>query len=289
MLEYLGDKIKNEIFSFTNYDNLTEIRVRAAKGVFISYFDNYRKLSENRLTYIPDIADVEKIVLRLCNFSVFCAEESIKQGYITSNDGERVGICGKCVIGVGGKVQTIKDISSLVIRIPKQIKGFLQSFFDKYYTDSIKSCLVVSPPFGGKTTFIRELGRLISDEKKTDVLFVDERDELSASGKFDLGKNSDIMRYCDKRFGFYNGVRALNPKVIVCDELMDDNDVKGVIFAAASGVKTIATIHGNNLKDLQNKSEFNEIIKSGIFDIILELKDFIPKKVYIFDGGKIIC
>ncbi len=140
--------------------------------------------------------------------------------------------------------------------------------------------MIISPPFHGKTTFARDLGKQYSERLSINTLFIDERDEFSLGNSCDLGKCSDVIRYCDKKFGFYNGVRVMNPEVIVCDELSDESDFDGLNFAANSGVKVVATIHGDDLCDITKKEEGKRIIENKIFDYFVVLLNFKVYKIY---------
>ena len=268
MLDFLDYNLKNKIISL--FAKIFEVRLRQDKPVAVKGFDG-EKVSVKYLSYSTTKNDLEKIIYSLCNYSVYSVEESLKNGFITSNDGERVGVCGSCVLSLDNVI-TIKDFSSLCIRIPNDVKGCSNSYFNLF--SGIRSCLVVAKPFEGKTTFIRDLGRNYANEYN--VLFIDERDELSASGKFNLGKNADVIRYSTKKFGFYNGVRSYNPDVIVCDEIMSSDDLQAVQFALLSGVKVVATIHSDNIKNLLKKQFISAIFKNKLFDDIIVLDAFKP-------------
>ena len=197
--------------------------------------------------------------------------------------GERVGICGD-IINERGSVISIKNFTALCIRFPNQITGCAKEYYSKL--KSPKSCLVVSPPFHGKTTFIRDLARAYSDEFDKAVLIIDERDELSAGGNFTLGKNSEVLRFSSKQFGFENGVRALNPEVIVCDEIMTSEDINGVRFALNSGVKVVASTHGDSIENLLKKQGISTILEDNLFEDIIFLESFKIKEIYGGDEWK---
>ena len=80
--------------------------------------------------------------------------------------------------------------------------------------------------------------------------------------------------------GFFNGVRAYNPDVIVCDEIMSNDDCLGVEFARSSGVKVIASVHADNIKNLLKKQNISRIIKINTFDYIISLSNFKIAKIY---------
>ena len=82
--------------------------------------------------------------------------DEIINGYISYTGGIRIGVAGE-VVTQNNIVKTIKNISSLNIRIPHQIKNCsLNTYSSLVSNNQIKSTLVVSSPGAGKTTYIRE-------------------------------------------------------------------------------------------------------------------------------------
>lgn len=274
MLDFLPTQLKYLILSC--FATIYEVRIRVDKPTLVKGNNGIKTLVKE-VKHTSNKKELEQIVLKLCNHSIFSVESSLKNGFITSKNGERVGICGEAVF-MDDKVKSIKNFTSLVIRFPNDVFGCSTEYIKSIKEP--KSCLVISPPFHGKTTFIRDLGRAYSNTFNQNVLYVDERDELSGSGAFDLGKNSDVIRFANKTFGFFNGVRAYNPDVIICDELMSTNDCSGVEFAKHSGVKVIASAHANNLENLLKKTDLSAIIKKNTFDNIIQLNCFKIEKIY---------
>ncbi len=274
MLDFLPLNLKNQIIS--TFKQIHEVRIRADNPITVKG-SNGDGLREREIEFLIEKKQIEDVVFALSNYSIYSVEQSLKQGFITSTSGERVGVCGDAVVEKG-EIITFKNFTSLCIRFPNQVVGCSTPFTDKI--SNIKTCLVVSPPFHGKTTFIRDLGRVYSDRFNKNVLYVDERDELWANGKFYLGKRADVIRNTSKSFAFNFGVRSYNPDVIICDELMTEDDYKGVLFALLSGVKVVASAHSNSLENLLKKQEIYEILKKITFENILVIENFKIKKIY---------
>lgn len=266
MLKFLPERDRAEILATRGA--IEELRVRKGQPINVLYSYNGER-KRKILSRIYSEEDIENIIMKLCDYTFYSKEESIRQGFITSSEGERVGICGN-VVKKNGEVSTIKQITSLCVRMPNDVDGIARPFFCDYAQKAV-GCLVISPPGQGKTTFLRDLGRIYSDKLNKNVVFIDERDEFSASGRFYLGKNSDAVKYADKEYGFSCGVRTLAPEVIVCDEIMTGSDIDACEKAAASGVKVLASAHSDNLKNLLKKAIFTEIIKKRVFDFYIEL------------------
>ena len=121
---------------------LTEIRLRTGERTVV--FVRRGKGAERReLGYVPTEEEVEKTVMRLCEYSLYRAEDTLKRGFVTSSEGERVGICGKAAEGENGIVFT--SFTSLCIRFPHDVHGCAAGFFSEYYRKREGNCLVISP------------------------------------------------------------------------------------------------------------------------------------------------
>ena len=274
MLDFLPNQLKQAIFNC--FSTIYEVRIRIDKPIIVKGNNGLAVLSK-AINYTVRKKELEQIIMCLCNHSLYSVESSLKNGFITSQHGERVGLCGEFVC-TANEVHSIKNFTSILIRFPNYVYGCSEDFIKKL--EKPKSCLIFSPPFHGKTTFIRDLGRAYSDQFNQNVLYIDERDELSGGGVFNLGKNADTLRFSNKTFGFLNGVRAYNPDVIICDEVMSDDDCYGIEFARNSGVKVIASAHADNIENLLKKQNISRIIKNNTFDYIVMLSNFKIHEIY---------
>lgn len=275
VFEYLPPKIYKEISKFKN---ICELRLRVNSQIWVQTQESSFFL-KSTIGY----DELQNVVLNACKHSVYGYDEYIKRGFITTDFGERIGLCGEMVFN-GNEVSTIKNFTSLCIRIPNDIKGCSDVFFKLYKGGSV---LVVSRSGVGKTTFIRDLTHNISNCLNKNVVVVDERNEICAkNGKnfFNLGKTVDVLTFSNKNYGFTHALRTLNPSVIVTDELINASDYNGVIRAISGGVDVIATVHGNSVKrsgnvDLQN------LINSRVFSYyVLITKNDIARNLVIYDG-----
>ena len=116
--------------------------------------------------------DLNCVVERATSASVHTAQSSIAKGFINCSGGIRIGLCGTGVID-RGEVRGMRAISSLAIRIPHEIRGCGQAVIDRLAASS-GNVLILSPPGYGKTTFLRECIRQMSDAGQR-VSVADER------------------------------------------------------------------------------------------------------------------
>jgi len=279
MLEkVLDEKIYKVITKKVNFSKINEIRLRETKPIIIFYEGQASFLNEDGLTNSSDRAIIatkymiEDIIFKASEFSIYSVNEELKQGYIVLDGGERIGVCGTVVME-NSKIKTITNFSSINIRIPHEIKNCSLSIFKHLYDEKgLKNVLIISPPGQGKTTLIRDfINQLSLRNISHNVLIIDERGEIAGKGnKLQIGKFCDVLSFSDKKNGFLQGIRAMNPHLIVTDELGDDNDFEAVRYASNCGVNILATIHADSIYQLKQKQNFNKI--SNIFERYVVLK-----------------
>ena len=262
-LSFLLPVIK-DCLSDTYKGLLSEIRLRNGYPITVLIRGEKKELNDKRGK--PIICTVEmigKIIQSVTENSLYAFNDRLKCGYITTDKGVRIGIAGELVYD-SGQVVTIKNFSSLNIRVPHEIKGCSESVFNACFKNGVlNSVLIVSKPFMGKTTMLKDLCFKINGTDKYNVLIVDERGEFYGVS----GKNIDIIKYSDKQYAFEYGIRSLSPDVIVTDELSRTSDWESVSLATESGVKVIASCHGDNVDSVLSKKGF----KKGSFDYYVEL------------------
>ena len=261
---------------FINNLAVQEIRIKANKPVIVNL--SYKEII---LGFVPSIEELKQILVRISNYSLYAYEEEIRQGYITIKGGHRIGIAGECVLNKG-EIKTIRNISSLNIRICHEVKGCSNEVM-RYITknDSILNTLIVSPPKCGKTTILRDMARNISNGmplynlKGKKVSVIDERSEIASCfngiPQLDIGIRTDILDNCFKKDGMIMAIRSLSPEIIICDEIGTYGEIEALNMAFNSGVNIIVTIHGYSIDDVYKRTVFKELLENSILDRIIVL------------------
>lgn len=237
-------------------EGVSEIRLRAGGVVCVNTSGGKRFLTRSgRLSDTPEnavtvsVRDIEEATEILTASSLYSYRDDIKNGFITARGGHRVGICGSMT----EDCSFVTGICGLNYRFAREIKGCADCVAEKVYNGgNIRSTLIVSSPGCGKTTFLRDLIRQISD-KGVNVSVVDERSEIAAMHSgipgFDIGLNTDVFDMCPKETGMKLMIRSMSPEVIAVDELGGTEDAEALKSAAKSGVSVFATMHCRNWKE----------------------------------------
>lgn len=248
---------------------IAELRVRVGRPLIACGVNGKRKVvSSFGAPYIVTQKDVEDVLARATNMSFYSASDEMKRGYVPCKH-YRIGVGGEGILE-GGKLMGIKNIAFLVIRVPHQIKGIADKIAADVFRDGKpRNTLIVSPTGGGKTTLLRELARIASNS--FNVVVIDERYELCAMSKgvplLDIG-DAEVVSGVPKKDAYENCVRAMNPDIIVTDELFGIEDVKSVLDVMRCGVSVFATLHGESIDGVQS-SEFAPLVDA--FDVVYVL------------------
>lgn len=274
----LPKEISNIVKQYLQEDAVQEIRIKSGKPVILNL-----SYGEKVLDYRTTSEDLKFMMAKVSNYSLYAFEEEIKQGYITLKGGHRVGLAGECVIS-NGEVRTIKNISSLNIRICREIIGSSNKIMNLITNNNrVYNTLIVSPPKCGKTTILRDIAKNISNGmykinlsgKK--VTIVDERSEIAACyngvPQMNVGIRTDILDNCLKKSGMIMAIRSLSPEVLICDEIGTKGDLEALNMAFNSGVNVIVTVHGYDIADVYERAVFKDLIDNCILERIILLSN----------------
>lgn len=246
-----------------------ELRLRVGRPMTVVCSDRERAVPGAAVVTSVDLERVLEIATRA---SIHTAQAQISNGFLTVAGGHRIGICGSGVLQ-DGQVRNLRHISSMDIRIAREVFGSARPVLDKLLQgELLQSTLLVSPPGGGKTTLLRDLIRCISDGVGCPALRVgvaDERGELAAMrdgvAQFDVGGRTDVMDGCPKEKGLLMLLRGMNPQVLAADEITAPEDCRALEVAANCGVVLLCSAHGLDLEDLKARPLYRELLERGIF------------------------
>ncbi len=210
-----------------------ELRLRANEPVRLSLPDG-----ERILPVVTDTRAVEDCFVRCCSQAVHTHEHELRQGFITTREGIRVGVAGTAVMR-DGHIYTYRHITSLCIRLPRTVAHAASPLlpFLEAADGHLYGMLVCGAPAVGKTTLLCDAAVQLS--RRYRVAVVDERAELSAR---ELSR-CDVLRGCPKAVGILQAVRSLSPDLIVVDELGDEEEWRAVEHSVHCGVPLLCSAH----------------------------------------------
>ncbi len=274
-----------EIMEKLQKNTLEEINIRINRPIIlrISDIDGRREVL---IDYNVTEEFIKETLGYISNFSMYAYEEEVREGFLTIRGGHRIGISGKTVMD-GNVVKTIKNITSLNIRIARQVKGCADEVMDIIMKPAFENTLIISPPCMGKTTLLREMVRMLSDEYGYKLGLVDERGEIAACHmgvpQNDIGIRCDVMDGCRKDIGLMMLIRSMSPEIIAVDELGGREDIEAVRLAGSYGGKVLCTIHGDSLATVGNKRYLKELMDEKLFKYYIIIGR--NRTARIFDGN----
>ncbi len=272
--EILPYRMLKEIEKCVHKDSLLEeIRIRRKKQAFIiangkNIIVNYIASDDEMLQFLKDVS----------HYSLYAYKDTISQGYISLDNGIRIGIIGRASVE-NGNIVGVYDISEFAIRLPHRIKVNCDKMAELSNKGSV---LIYSPPGVGKTTLLRSMIRKLSlgfNAKR--VAVIDTRGELC----FDLDDKDllvSILSGYPRKKGIEIAVRTMNAQMIFCDEIGDEQDALAITDAQGAGIPIVATCHGSSIGDILSHTGIYNLHKARIFDYYVYIergnnRDFICK------------
>lgn len=273
-------------------EQIREIRFRSGEAITLNtrnekYFIN--KSGSLSVAYSEGVVKVDdkalqEIVFCLARRSLHTYQDMIAKGFIPLKGGCKAGIAGRAVIK-NGTVYSVSHFNSVNIRISKEYYGCSKEITDLLGGD-YESFLIIGSPLSGKTTLLRDLCRYFSGKNRMTPLktaIVDERDEI-ASRSFgegpDVGVHTDVLTLYPKAVGIEIALRTLSPDIIVVDEIGTEEEARAMLSGMNSGVKFIATAHGDSFEEVLKRPSIKALVDAKVFTkaIVLEGKGR-PSKV----------
>lgn len=262
-----------QLGALENQREVEELRLRAGRPPSVRRAGGERELELAAVT----AQELREILSRAARYSVHSYAESLKHGYITLAGGHRLGICGTAA-EENGQVIGVRGLSSVNLRIARQITDVAAQIAPWIGEDVPQSVLLLSPPGFGKTTLLREWVRLISDRGYT-VAIADERSEVAALAdgvpQFAVGRCTDVLENCTKKQAALMLLKTMSPALLAFDEITAPEDVEAVSLCAHCGTAVIASAHAADVDDLRQRPLYRALLELHVFGyaVVIERKD----------------
>ena len=154
-------------------------------------------------------------------------------------------------------------INGLTCRIGRSIFGTVSVIRD--LLESEKSILILGKPGVGKTTIIREIGRVLADEMEKRVIIIDTSNEIA--GDSDIphpgigrARRMQVLKTELQHQVMIEAVENHMPQVIIIDEIGTELEVLAARTIAEKGVQLIGTTHGDCLENLIKNPPLSDLI-----------------------------
>ena len=300
----LPKRIRTAFSYIVNVQGVSEIRLRTNCPVYFLLNGQEKMLGEKgqAARREEEAVRVREGEIRECldyisRFSLYAYGEEMKNGFLTIPGGHRIGLCGSAV-AKDSEIQIVKHISSLNIRIAHSVPGCGHSLLPYLIEkDNLCSTLLFSPPGAGKTTFLRDLIRLLSDGegcRGRNVGVVDSRSELAACyqgiPQHKIGQRTDVLDGSPRGAGVELLLRTMAPEVIAVDEIGNERDKDALLSCMNCGCSLLATAHGGSREELLNRPFFKELSRYRVFKryVLIERKENIRRTVIWDETGHLL-
>ncbi len=243
---------------------LEEVRLRADRHATLTV-GGHNHPTRVRLS----VYELGAILTHICGGSLYAYSDTIHQGYITLEDGIRVGIAGRAVCEEG-RIIGVSEIDSLCIRIPHrhgQVGDTVCRLLRHMAAEggSPRGVLIYAPPGVGKTTLLRSVAAgMASPPEPRRTVVIDTRGELG----FEVGGESlcmDILRGYPRARGVEIATRTLSAELIVCDEIGDVEEAMALISSHHGGVPLVASAHAGTVDELLLRTGIRLLHESRLF------------------------
>jgi stage III sporulation protein SpoIIIAA len=154
-------------------------------------------------------------------------------------------------------------INGLTCRIGRAIFGTISIIRD--LLECGKSILILGKPGVGKTTIIREIGRVLSDEMEKRVIIIDTSNEIAGDSDVPhsgIGR-ARRMQVPKTELQYKIMLEAIEnhmPQVIIIDEIGTKLEALATRTIAEKGVQLVGTTHGNCLENLIKNPSLSDLI-----------------------------
>lgn len=240
-----------------------EIRVRLGNRIEVA-LENGSLWSDEHC----DRADLEALVVALCDRSRYAYEKQMAEGYIPLPGGHRAGVCGRAVTE-NGRVVRMTEICSVCIRVARDIEGVSEPF-RKHIIDAkgqLHSVLVLGPPGCGKTSALRDAARYLSGEMGIQVAVCDERDELFPEDRLKGMCRLDVLSGLEKAQAMIGLIRTMAPQAVIVDEIGKREDVEAILEASRCGVAVLASAHLDGDRDqIEDRPMLKRLMNARAFE-----------------------
>ena len=162
-------------------------------------------------------------------------------------------------------------VVGLTCRVGRAVFGTIKIIEDLAFSG--KNILLLGRPGVGKTTMLREMARVLSDEAGKRVIIVDTSNEIAGDGDvphpaIGRSRRMQVRTPSLQHNVMIEAVENHMPETIVIDEMGTEQEASAARTIAERGVQLIATAHGNTLDNLVMNPTLSDLV-GGIQTVTL--------------------
>ena len=242
LLDILPEFVRTPLRNTTNRTELIEIVLDIGRRPEARFSYGVKYLSYRTIVW----QDLEYILKRLGKFS----------------GDNRAGI-EKTLHRISALKNRRGGIIGLTCRIGRAIFGTVGIIYD--LLEQKKSILLLGRPGVGKTTAIREMARVLSDDMKKRVIIIDTANEIAGDGDLphpSIGKarRMQVLNPQNQHQVMIEAVENHMPEIVIIDEIGTELEAVATRTIAERGVQLVGTAHGNTLDNLIKNPTLTDLV-----------------------------
>jgi stage III sporulation protein SpoIIIAA len=154
-------------------------------------------------------------------------------------------------------------IVGLTCRIGRAVYGTIDIIRD--VVESGASILMLGRPGKGKTTKLREVARVLSEEFNKRVVIVDTSNEIGGDGDIPhpaigRARRMQVPMPSEQHNVMIEAVENHMPEVVIIDEIGTEQEAYAARTIAERGVQLVGTAHGNSLENLLMNPTLSDLV-----------------------------
>lgn len=248
LLLVLPESIRASVEQAGQEDELLEIVMDLGRVPTARYVDGERVLRETEITK----QEIDHVVAGIGDF----------------DDDNRAGIA-RTLHRISGIRNRRNQVVGLTCRIGRAVYGTIAIIED--IVNEGHSILILGRPGIGKTTMLREMARILAEQKR--VIIVDTSNEIGGDGDIPhpavgQARRMQVPRPAHQHETMIEAVENHNPEVIIIDEIGREREAEAARTINERGVQLIGTAHGNTLENLLLNPTLSDLV-GGIESVTL--------------------
>ena len=155
------------------------------------------------------------------------------------------------------------SVIGLTCRVGRAVFGTISII--RALLEKEKSILLLGRPGVGKTTAIREIARVLSDDMKKRVIIIDTSNEIGGDGdlphpSIGRARRMQVLNHQNQHQVMIEAVENHMPEIIIIDEIGTELEAFAARTIAERGVQLVGTAHGNVLENLIKNPTLTDLV-----------------------------